>query len=73
MESFSPATGSKYALIPPEPAAGNFTKVVQRVPVRIVLDALEASSEPGGAGFLTAGPSGPLPLGLSAHVRVATR
>jgi membrane fusion protein (multidrug efflux system) len=37
--SFSPATGAKYALIPPEPAAGNFTKVVQRVPVKITLDA----------------------------------
>jgi membrane fusion protein (multidrug efflux system) len=36
--SFSPATGAKYALIPPEPAAGNFTKVVQRVPVKITLD-----------------------------------
>jgi membrane fusion protein (multidrug efflux system) len=38
--SFSPATGAKYALIPPEPAAGNFTKVVQRVPVKITLDEL---------------------------------
>ena len=36
--SFSPATGAKYALIPPEPAAGNFTKVVQRVPVKITID-----------------------------------
>jgi len=36
--SFSPATGAKYALIPPEPAAGNFTKVVQRVPVKIDLE-----------------------------------
>jgi membrane fusion protein, multidrug efflux system len=36
--SFSPATGAKYALIPPEPAAGNFTKVVQRVPVKITLE-----------------------------------
>jgi membrane fusion protein (multidrug efflux system) len=41
VESFSPASGAKYALIPPEPAAGNFTKVVQRVPVRIVLDEVE--------------------------------
>jgi membrane fusion protein (multidrug efflux system) len=38
VESFSPASGAKYALIPPEPAAGNFTKVVQRVPVKIVID-----------------------------------
>jgi len=37
VDSFSPATGAEYALISPEPAAGNFTKVVQRVPVKIVL------------------------------------
>ena len=35
VESVSPATGSKFALIPPDNATGNFTKVVQRVPVRI--------------------------------------
>jgi membrane fusion protein (multidrug efflux system) len=43
--SFSPATGAKYALIPPEPAAGNFTKVVQRVPVKIALDATPDAPE----------------------------
>lgn len=36
--SFSPATGSLFALLPPEPASGNFTKVVQRIPVKIVLE-----------------------------------
>jgi len=36
--SFSPASGSTFALIPPENATGNFTKVVQRLPVRIELD-----------------------------------
>lgn len=35
VESLSPATGSKFALIPPDNATGNFTKVVQRVPVRV--------------------------------------
>jgi membrane fusion protein (multidrug efflux system) len=35
VESVSPATGSKFALLPPDNATGNFTKVVQRVPVRI--------------------------------------
>ncbi len=35
VESLSPATGSKFALLPPDNATGNFTKVVQRVPVRI--------------------------------------
>ena len=33
--SFSPGTGAQFALIPPENATGNFTKIVQRVPVRI--------------------------------------
>jgi len=33
--SFSPATGSKFALLPPDNASGNFVKVVQRVPVKI--------------------------------------
>ena len=38
IESFSPGTGSQFALLPPENATGNFTKVVQRVPVKIALD-----------------------------------
>jgi membrane fusion protein (multidrug efflux system) len=37
--SFAPGTGAQFALLPPENATGNFTKVVQRVPVRIALDA----------------------------------
>jgi membrane fusion protein (multidrug efflux system) len=37
VESVAPATGSKFALLPPDNATGNFTKVVQRVPVRIGL------------------------------------
>jgi membrane fusion protein (multidrug efflux system) len=39
VESISPGTGSQFALLPPENATGNFTKVVQRVPVRIRIDA----------------------------------
>jgi membrane fusion protein (multidrug efflux system) len=35
VESLSAATGSKFALLPPDNATGNFTKVVQRVPVRV--------------------------------------
>jgi membrane fusion protein (multidrug efflux system) len=35
VESLSAATGAKFALLPPDNATGNFTKVVQRVPVRI--------------------------------------
>jgi membrane fusion protein, multidrug efflux system len=37
VDSFSPGTGAQFALLPPENATGNFTKVVQRVPVRIAL------------------------------------
>ena len=37
VESISGATGAKFSLIPPENATGNFTKVVQRVPVRITV------------------------------------
>ena len=36
--SFSPAAGSQFALLPPDNATGNFTKIVQRVPVKILLD-----------------------------------
>ena len=38
VDSFAPGTGSQFALLPPENATGNFTKIVQRVPVRIRLD-----------------------------------
>lgn len=38
LESFSPATGAQFALLPPDNASGNFTKVVQRVPVKITFD-----------------------------------
>jgi membrane fusion protein (multidrug efflux system) len=38
VEEISPASGSQFALLPPDNATGNFTKVTQRVPVKIVLD-----------------------------------
>ena len=38
VDSWSPGTGSTFALLPPDNATGNFTKVVQRVPVKIALD-----------------------------------
>jgi membrane fusion protein (multidrug efflux system) len=60
VESISPATGAKYALLPPDNATGNFTKVVQRVPVRIALDAAE-------------GDLAKLSVGLSVDVRVHVR
>jgi membrane fusion protein (multidrug efflux system) len=37
VESFAPASGALFSLLPPENATGNFTKIVQRVPVRIAL------------------------------------
>jgi membrane fusion protein (multidrug efflux system) len=39
IESFSGATGAKFSLLPPDNATGNFVKVVQRVPVRVHIDA----------------------------------
>ncbi|PLZ00909.1 hemolysin D [Burkholderia sp. WAC0059] len=38
VESLAPATGATFSVLPPENATGNFTKIVQRVPVRIRLD-----------------------------------
>jgi membrane fusion protein (multidrug efflux system) len=38
VERIAPASGSQFALLPPDNATGNFTKVVQRIPVRIMLD-----------------------------------
>ena len=41
VESLSPATGATFTLLPPDNATGNFTKVVQRIPVKIVFDGLK--------------------------------
>ena len=38
VDSIAAATGARFSLLPPENATGNFVKVVQRVPVKIVLD-----------------------------------
>jgi membrane fusion protein (multidrug efflux system) len=58
--SLAPGTGAQFALLPPENATGNFTKVVQRVPVRIVFDASDPLS-------------GRLRPGLSVQATVHTR
>jgi membrane fusion protein (multidrug efflux system) len=55
----APASGSQFALLPPDNATGNFTKVVQRVPVKIALDDSPLASE--------------LRPGLSAVATVRTR
>lgn len=38
VDSISPASGAKFSLLPPDNATGNFTKIVQRIPVKITLD-----------------------------------
>ncbi|AYD02326.1 HlyD family secretion protein [Neorhizobium sp. NCHU2750] len=60
VESLAPASGAVFSLLPPENATGNFTKIIQRVPVRIALpqDALD---------------TGRLRAGLSVVVDVDTR
>lgn len=60
VESLAPGTGAVFSVIPPENATGNFTKIVQRVPVRVALD--------DGAASL-----GELRPGLSTTVSVDTR
>jgi membrane fusion protein (multidrug efflux system) len=58
--SLAPGTGSQFALLPPQNATGNFTKIVQRVPVRIRVNAGEETRRV-------------LVPGLSVRVRVDTR
>jgi len=41
VDSFSPASGSEFSILPAENATGNFTKIVRRVPVKIVFDSTE--------------------------------
>lgn len=59
VESIAPASGSQFSLLPPENATGNFTKIVQRVPVRIAI--------------ATADAKGKLRPGLSVSVDIDTR
>ncbi|HVU16637.1 MAG TPA: HlyD family secretion protein [Candidatus Didemnitutus sp.] len=62
IDSLAPASGAQFALLPPDNATGNFNKVVQRVPVKIVLDAASRAAL-----------GDRLRLGLSAVVRVRVR
>jgi membrane fusion protein (multidrug efflux system) len=62
VESFAPASGATFALLAPDNATGNFTKIVQRVPVKLVFDPAE-----------TASLAGRLVPGLSAVVSVDLR
>lgn len=58
--SISPASGAEFSVLPPQNASGNWVKIVQRIPVRLELDAVPAD-----------GP--PLRAGMSADVRVELR
>jgi membrane fusion protein, multidrug efflux system len=58
--SFAPATGSEFALIPVENAVGNFTKIAQRLPVKIAVDRAQPFA-------------GALRPGLSVDVKVDVR
>ena len=61
IDSLSPATGAQFALLPPDNATGNFTKVTQRVPVKILLDgpaATEQRIRPGLSVVVTLQPGG---------------
>jgi len=60
VDSWSPASGAQFSLLPPDNATGNFTKIVQRVPVRIHIDAGDEAHSV-------------LVPGLSVTVRVDTR
>lgn len=60
VESVAPASGAEFSLLPPENATGNFTKIVQRVPVRIKVPTAVAEE-------------GVLRPGLSVEVEVHTR
>jgi len=44
VDSLAPGSGAQFALLPPENATGNFTKIVQRVPVKILLDPTDAAT-----------------------------
>jgi membrane fusion protein (multidrug efflux system) len=61
VQEISPASGSQFALLPPDNATGNFTKVVQRIPVKILLDAdhpLKGELRPGFSAVVTIHASG---------------
>jgi membrane fusion protein, multidrug efflux system len=47
VDSIAPASGQEFALLPPDNATGNFTKIVQRIPVKIALDRADIALRPG--------------------------
>ena len=71
VDSWSPASGAQFSLLPPDNATGNFTKVVQRIPVKIVLDPDPAVDEllRAGMSVIATIDTGSTPSELSADVR----
>ncbi|MEK1876324.1 MAG: HlyD family secretion protein, partial [Rhizobium altiplani] len=63
VDSISPASGLEFSLLPPDNATGNFTKIVQRIPVKIVIDDEKVS------GLLRAGMSVEPEIDTKAAVR----
>ncbi|MBR0971295.1 MULTISPECIES: HlyD family secretion protein [Bradyrhizobium] len=75
VESLSPASGLEFALLPPDNATGNFTKIVQRVPVKIVLDGqrLKGLLRPGMSALPTINTKSAVLADREAEKRVASR
>jgi membrane fusion protein (multidrug efflux system) len=75
VDSLSPASGLEFALLPPDNATGNFTKIVQRVPVKIVLDdqSLNGLLRPGMSAVPTVNTKSAAVAGREADKRLASR
>jgi len=73
VDSLSPASGLEFALLPPDNATGNFTKIVQRVPVKIVLDdqSLTGLLRPGMSAEPTVNTKGTVVAARAAASRIA--
>ena len=75
VDSLSPASGLEFALLPPDNATGNFTKIVQRVPVKIVIDdqSLKGRLRPGMSAEPTVNTKAAVVAEREAGKRVASR
>jgi membrane fusion protein, multidrug efflux system len=75
VDSLSPASGLEFALLPPDNATGNFTKIVQRVPVKIVLDdqSLNGLLRPGMSAVPTVNTKSAAVAGRDIEKRLASR
>jgi membrane fusion protein (multidrug efflux system) len=75
VDSLAPASGLEFALLPPDNATGNFTKIVQRVPVKIVLDdqSLNGLLRPGMSAEPTVNTKAAVVAEREAEKRVASR